>query len=321
MYEIKNQENADMITEDSKYEQKITRKVKKFYEKIQFPGNRPMEQDSLIFLRKFSKLINGLTSTKKSIRVLDAGCGTGNTSIALAAQFRNVQFIGIDISASSINTAKKSSREKNLDNANFFEWNLLDQIKDEKKFDFILCFGVLHHTAQMQKVLNNLANVLTANGILFLWVYGKYGRYFHSLNVELLSMLLAAVPEEEKQINLTKEFIANTRNGNILKDLLRERSEDQMLRPFYDDSTWIADQFLNPNEFLVSMKELITIVKNSGLKIHQWVGVSKDISKYFNSENLERCFTKLSSEQQMIALDLLLKMDRYFLILKKVQTD
>jgi ubiquinone/menaquinone biosynthesis C-methylase UbiE len=309
------------MTENLNREKKITREVKQFYEKIQFPGRRPMEQDSLIFLRKFSKLISSLQDTNKTINVLDAGCGTGNTCLSLAAQFNEVQFFGIDISSTSIDTAKKSAREKKLSNIKFSKWNLLDCIDNEKKFNIILCFGVLHHTAQMQKVLNNFYSALEPTGTLFLWVYGKYGRYFHSLNVKLLSMLLSASPEKEDAIDLTREFILKTHDGIIIKNLLGDRSEDQMLKQFFTDTTWIADQFLNPNEFMVSMNELIVLVKNSRFIMDEWIGVPKDVSKCFNSNRIKERFEMLSSEQQMIALDLLLKMDRYFLVLKKPNSD
>lgn len=320
MYDLKIPDIMEAVVEDLEREKIITREVKKFYEKIKFPGRRPIEQDSLIFLRKFSKLTGSSTNTNHTVKVLDAGCGTGNTSLALAAEFKNVQFVGIDISSTSIDTAKKSAREKNLLNVRFSEWNLLDLFRDKKKFNIILCFGVLHHTAQMQKVLNNLYSALEPNGTLFLWVYGKYGRYYHSLNVELLSMLLSVSSDKQNPIDLTREFILKTQDGNILKDLLGDRSEDQMLKQFYTDTTWIADQFLNPNEFMVSMKDLIILVKNAGFKIYEWIGAPKDISKYFNSSKLEERFKMLSSEQQMVAVDLLLKMDRYFLVLKKFKT-
>ena len=54
MYSAKIPVGVDVMIEDLSHEEKITQDVKNFYEKIQFPGHRPVEQDSLIFLRKFS---------------------------------------------------------------------------------------------------------------------------------------------------------------------------------------------------------------------------------------------------------------------------
>jgi len=307
----------DTSIENQKREKAVTRKVKDFYEQIQFPGYRPMEQDSLIFFRKFSNLIDTLTVEEQPVRVLDAGCGTGNTSLALSAQFENVEFFGVDISSASILRAQKSAEEKQLSNVQFYEWNLLDSLKHEEKFNIIMCFGVLHHTAQMQKVLNNLKTSLKKNGTLFLWVYGEYGRYRHSLNLKLLSMLLDAVPENDNRIDLAREFILKTGNGMAVKDLLGNRYDDPLLSEFFTNPTWIADQFLNPNELTLNMRDLLTLTKNADLKITEWIGVGKDVSTLFNSPELEKRFNLLSAEQQMIALDLLLKFDRYFLILRQ----
>jgi 2-polyprenyl-3-methyl-5-hydroxy-6-metoxy-1,4-benzoquinol methylase len=313
--------NLEDLIEDGAHENKITHEVKVFYEKIQFPGRRPMEQDSLIFLRKFSNMVDSASRGNEVIRVLDAGCGTGNTSIALAAQFKMVEFVGVDISTTSLENAMNAAKEKNLTNVRFTEWNLLDQLTPEKKFNIILCFGVLHHTAQMQKVLKNLYAVLEDDGTLYLWVYGKYGRYQHSLNVELLSLLLSVSTNDEDPIDLAREFIEKSPDGSVVKALLGNRSNDHLLQQFVTDPTWIADQFLNPNEYMLTMKDLISLVKRSGLKISEWVGAPRDISKYLNSQKLEERFNMLSSEQQIIALDLLLKMNRYFLILQKSQTN
>lgn len=310
-------ENDTSIKRNTR-EKIITKKVKDFYEKIQFPGRRPMEQDSLIFYRKFSKLINSEVNKENPIRVLDAGCGTGNTSIALSMQFEKVYFTGIDISAASILHAQQTAEERSLNNVKFYEWDLLTSLDYEEKYNIILCFGVLHHTAHMQKVLKNLCSSLTRDGIIFLWVYGEYGRYKHSLNLQLLSMLLNSPPKYDNPIDLAREFILKTGNSMVIDDLLGARKDDLMLKDFYTDLTWIADQFLNPNELTLNIKELLPLTKNANLKITEWIGVKKDASNWFSSPELKERFDNLSEEEQMIALDLLLKPDRYFLTLKRL---
>jgi len=294
-----------------------TRQVKSFYEKIQFPGRRPLEQDSLIFLRKFSSIIGKLSAQCSVIRVLDAGCGTGNTLLALAAQFRHVEFYGIDLSASSLRRAKKFAGERGLSNVSFSEWNLTQPLKEKTEFQVILCFGVLHHTTDMGSVLKNLAAGCSDNGTLFLWVYGKYGRYHHMLNMQSLALLLSVCDEDEDAIGLAREFIEKTGDGRVVADLLGKRSDDQNLDLFKTDRTWIADQFLNPIEHLLTIKKLLVLLKQAGLHADEWIGVPKDPSAVFHSERLLDRYHRLSREQQLIMLDLILKMERYFLVIKK----
>ncbi|MCB2206004.1 class I SAM-dependent methyltransferase [bacterium] len=294
----------------------VTEMVKRFYEDIQFPGTRPMEQDSLIFLRKFSRIIASLSGVGRPIRVLDAGCGTGNTSRALAAQFPEVSFTGIDLSTTSIETARQAAREKNLANLTYYQWNMLQELDDEQPFDIVLCFGALHHTADMPAALHTLRRALRTEGRMFIWVYGTYGRYHHGLNMSLLAMFLDAAPVEDR-VGLAHEFIHTVGDNMAARDLLGSRNGDPLLRSFFENPTWIADQFLNPNERCVSMKDLHRLLHNEELQILEWIGMPKDVRSHIKSDELYRRYTLLPEDQQRIALDLLFKPERYFLMLRR----
>ena len=65
------------------------------------------------------------------------------------------------------------------------------------------------------------------------------------------------------------------------------------------------------------MKGLMKLVKSCGFKIQKVLGISNEMAKYFSSENLLRSFYKLKEKEQMIVMDLLLKPERHFVILKK----
>jgi ubiquinone/menaquinone biosynthesis C-methylase UbiE len=135
---------SGMACNEEDRQQAVTRNVKAFYERFRFPGHRPMEQDSLIFYRKFSLLIAARSSAGRPLRVLDAGCGTGNTSLALAARFPGVEFTSMDLSSQSIAQARSACTAQDLKNLRFYEWNLLEPLAYERLFDIVLCFSALH---------------------------------------------------------------------------------------------------------------------------------------------------------------------------------
>ena len=301
-------------------EKNITQKTKKFYEQYHFPGDRPIDHDGLIFLRKFSKAVEKITITKNNVRVLDAGCGTGNTSISLAAQFKDIEFLGLDNSSSSIEKAKLEAKKRGLTNLKFQTWNLLKPISSNSKYEIVLCLGVLHHTGNMEKVLINLNNILDNSGVMFLWIYAKYGRYRHSLNMRLLKMLLELKPQPENKIELAKEFATKTEQGLPLIDLIGNTKTNEMQMNAFKSSVWIADQFLNPHEALIDMEELLQLTRRCGFKISHILGVEENISNRFNSEKLSERFLRLSKNKQLIAADLLLKPERFFLILHKYRS-
>jgi 2-polyprenyl-3-methyl-5-hydroxy-6-metoxy-1,4-benzoquinol methylase len=308
---------------DNKYhrlnEQDVTDCSRKFYEQFQFPGERPLDHDGLILMRRFYNSMRELLIQNRmtKVRVLDAGCGTGNTSVALANQFKEADFFGLDNSAPSLLKAKQLSEQKHLRNIHFRKWNLMKPIPYEEKFDVVLCLGVLHHTANMKRVLDNIYASLNDQGELFLWIYAKHGRYYHSLNLRLLSMLLDNGTLAQEKMKLTKEFINGINNRSPLDDL-----KGNKFGSAYDkvttDSVWIADQFLNPIETLLDMEELIELISSASFEIVEVLGLKEDLSSYFSSPGLYERFSRLLKYRQYIALDLLLKPERHFVILKKV---
>lgn len=287
--------------------------VRRFYERIQFPGVRPLEQDSLIFLRKFQRLVQAWNDARP-MRILDAGCGTGNTTVAVAAQYPSHQFTGIDLSDASLARARQAARERALDNVRFMQWNMLAPM-DGDPFDVVFCFGSLHHTVDMCAALQTLAGEMTHEGTLFLWVYGSHGRHRHALNMELLAMLRDAASCDD-DVALARLFIEQVGDRMAARDLLGERSTDPLLHRFFDDDTWIADQFLHPNERTVHMRDLLGLAGASGLRIREWIGEPRHLETIVRAAELQRRFELLGDNERRIALDLLLKPDRYFLVLE-----
>ncbi len=172
-------------------EESVTNKCRSFYEKYHFPGERPLDKDGMIFLRKISQSIDSIkTNNLDNLNILDAGCGTGNTIVSLASKFPEINFYGVDNSKDSLNIATGTFESKNLENVYLERANLMNKLPHKIKFDIIYCLGVLHHTANMAKVLSNLQLALNDNGELYLWIYAKHGRYNHSLNMRLLNILL-----------------------------------------------------------------------------------------------------------------------------------
>jgi SAM-dependent methyltransferase len=294
-----------------KEEERITHSVSELYGKTPFPGIRPPDQDGLILMRRLMK------QPSAPARILDAGCGTGNTSISLARMLTDTRFLGLDLCDASLTQARMASEEAGLANICFERWNLLDPIQDNGLFDVILCLGVLHHTANMTTVLSNLQRVLSRDGKLYLWVYGLHGRYKHALNQRLLEMLHSAGPEPEDLIDLIRDFISGDKQGIVLNDWLGQHALDEMHLKALEGDVWLADQFLHPREELVDMERLLGILEEAGLKMKQWLGVNPDPTAHFSSVEMINRFNRLSRQEQLVALDLLLKRDRYFIVAER----
>ena len=298
-------------------ERAVTDRVQKFYERFCFPGIRPLDQDGLILMRHLAGCLQSQRGNKQRRRVLDAGCGTGNTAIALACRFKDADFLGIDISAPSLSIARQAAEQAELHNVRFRHWNLLERELHEGLFDVVLCLGVLHHTANMPVVLANLREAMTDEGVLYLWVYGQHGRYRHSLNRRLLDMLVSAGPPAEDPVGLARELLLNGGQGAVSSDLFGTGLPASLKEKALGEPAWIADQFLSPNEVLLTMESLLPLLRQAGLELAQWLGLPERASRLLGSDRLLERYARLDRHQQLIALDLLLKPNRYFLILGK----
>lgn len=111
------------------------------------------------------------TAYFKGRKVLDAGCGGGRNSVAMAALGASVT--GIDISDSGIEDARNRLPE-GLD-VTYRIGSVLDISFDDESFDFVWCSGVLHHTTDFSAGLDEVTRVLRPGGKLFLLIYGPGG--------------------------------------------------------------------------------------------------------------------------------------------------
>ena len=296
----------------------VTRRVRAFYEQYHFPSFRPVEQDGLILMRRLARTASTWSGRDyhRQLRVLDAGCGTGNTLIALAKHIPGARFLGLDLSLPSLAIAEAAAAADGLTNVEFQHWNLLEPFSDGEPFDVVLCLGVLHHTANMQAVLAGLRGVLNKDGQLLLWVYGRHGRYRHRLNTRLLAMLMEPNAEPNEAVSMAIEFFEHTAAGTVRDDLRtgteRMSGHDDVFRT----PAWIADQFFHPHELVVDLEELFTLVEDAELEMTEWLGVEKQPEKHFTSSKLCERFSRLPRRERMVALDLLLKPDRYFVVLE-----
>jgi SAM-dependent methyltransferase len=104
-----------------------------------------------------SQLSNG-------IDVLDAGCGSGLTLIALARHFPNNRFTGYGLCSDVIGTAKQAASHQGITNVDFSFVNLAHW-ETASAFDLITSFDAVHDTKDPQELLERIHTALRPGGI------------------------------------------------------------------------------------------------------------------------------------------------------------
>jgi SAM-dependent methyltransferase len=110
--------------------------------------------------------------------VLDAGCGAGRWTVGLLRLGCSV--LAIDASAAAIERTLAHSRQLvpeavetgRLQVARVDLLDLPPQVQ-ERRFDLVFCFGVLHHTGDTRAALMNITSLVRPDGLVFLYLYGS----------------------------------------------------------------------------------------------------------------------------------------------------
>jgi len=106
-------------------------------------------------------------------RVLDAGCGNGRVT-GLLRRYSPVttEIVAIDLVSSEI--ARENLEAFGLSHrVSFSQKDLLGDLSDLGKFDFIYCQEVLHHTSDPERAFRNLSSLLSKGGEIAIYVYKK----------------------------------------------------------------------------------------------------------------------------------------------------
>lgn len=101
--------------------------------------------------------------------VLDAGCGSGSTSIALAENGFTV--IGCDVSAWVCKQAQGRSKEA-TSKVSVCTASLTELPFETESFDTIICLDVLEHIKKTRRALLELVRTLKPNGVLIIAIPG-----------------------------------------------------------------------------------------------------------------------------------------------------
>jgi len=133
--------------------------------------DKQFEQSVALFASRFEANDFDL-SWFEGKQCLDVGCGGGRYTIAMG-RMGAARAVGCDLSEEGLADAR--ARAAGMANVAFEQASALDLPFDGGSFDFVCCSGVLHHTTDADKGLDELTRVLLPGGKLYLLLYGSGG--------------------------------------------------------------------------------------------------------------------------------------------------
>jgi ubiquinone/menaquinone biosynthesis C-methylase UbiE len=147
--------------------------------------------------------------------VLEAGCGVGAQTITLAQNSPEAHFISLDISAPSIEEARRRITDAGFTNVSFQQGDIFSLPFQPETFDHIFVCFVLEHLARPVEALECLKTLLKTSGTITV-IEGDHGSTNFYPDSESAHRAIQC------QVELQKRAGGNANIGRALYPLLNE---------------------------------------------------------------------------------------------------
>lgn len=143
-------------------------------------GYSPRERERLVDqATTLEELLHCDTTYPAGSRVLEAGCGVGAQTVALAKRSPQASFIAVDIAEDSLAEARRRVAETGASNVVFMKGDVYNLPFTDESFDHVFVCFLLEHLAEPERAVGCLARVLKKGGTLTV-IEGDHGStYFH----------------------------------------------------------------------------------------------------------------------------------------------
>lgn len=146
--------------------------------------------------------------------VLDAGCGSGRWSYALALLGATV--VAVDLTESGVEVTHSATA--GMPNVAVLQASVFNLPFRPESFDFVVSWGVLHHTPNTKTAFDRIVPLVKRGGTLYVMVYERHNPW-KFICTDLIRLVLRRFPEEHRY-RLCRLFIIRSR---ALFKLLRHR--------------------------------------------------------------------------------------------------
>ena len=162
---------------------RVSQQVRQQYEENPYPrwtrvAARPPLDPNAWIGRSLSVDKSNMPPLPKAPEILVAGCGTGREPIEIALTLPRSRITAVDLSLASLSYATRKARALEIDTIEFAQADILELAGLGRRFDMIVCCGVLHHMEDPVSGLKSLAACLRPDGVMQLALYSLRARDF-----------------------------------------------------------------------------------------------------------------------------------------------
>lgn len=150
--------------------------------------------------------------------ILDAGCGSGYKSLALAEANPGAKIVGIDLSEESVKLARQRLLFHGFENTEFYALSLEELPTLGMEFNYINCDEVLYLLPNPTAGLQAMREVLKPQGIIRVNFHSSIQRYVYLGGQKFFKMVgLMDNLTQEMQVEAVREVMHALKNSTYIK--------------------------------------------------------------------------------------------------------
>ncbi len=223
-------------------------------------------------------------------KVWVAGCGT-QQALMWALSNPDAQIYATDISRRTLDIAGNFAQQLNLMNLKLEQEDLASS-RFSKRFDLVVCTGVLHHLPDPTVGLQNLREAIKTSGAIILMVYNRILREPFAMFRDILSLF----QQDEQDIDRRYEMACWLLENIISSQQCKPPGLDalELIWQHRHERALLADALLHPHEVTYDIDDLLSLLKKAGLVHSSWLYPAQwDIDTYTQSAKMIKHFEKL----------------------------
>jgi SAM-dependent methyltransferase len=232
---------------------------------------------------------------REDLRILVAGCGP-NAAARYAYHHPKAEVVGVDISEASLAHAGRLKAKHGLGNLTLHRCRIEELPDLGAPFDLIDASGVLHHLPQPAAGLKALAAALAPDGVVYLMLYGKYGRAGIYMAQELFRVLRLGQSAED--VARVKAALAAFPPDHPVRRCLAGPNDLAF-------DAGIVDTFLHPVDRGYAIGDCFALLDAAGLVLQGWRNrYAYDLESRIQQPPLRELFARLPEREALQALEL-----------------
>ena len=232
--------------------------------------------------------------TVENCRVLELGCGDGNSLLAHAFDLPDAHFVGVDLAENHIAKAKKSVEELNLKKIEFHQIDVMKISREDfGEFDYITAHGLFSWVpeAVREKILSLCRELLAPNGIGYISFNALPGARQRQMVGDIARYFTRTISEPTEKVNRSKAFLnflaQNTDDAEVYQAILKKElerfSKFDASEIFHDDLSEVNQPFYFYEFARMLDKHELQFLAEADLYTMFPGGLSEEATEFINS--------------------------------------